>query len=65
VLTPRELEVLELVSRGMRNRVISTELGISETTVAVHIKNIFVKLKVSDRTSAVHVAIRRGFVHIA
>ena len=64
VLTPREIEVLELVSKGMRNKLIATELGITETTVAVHIKNIFAKLNVSERTSAVNVAIRRGIVHI-
>ena len=63
-LTPREIEVLELISRGMRNKLIATELGITETTVAVHIKNIFAKLKVNERTAAVHVAIRRGIVHI-
>ena len=63
-LTPREIEVLKFVSRGMRNKLIATELGITETTVAVHIKNIFAKLNVSERTSAVNVAIRRGIVHI-
>jgi len=63
-LTPREIEVLELISRGMRNKVIATQLGITETTVAVHIKNIFAKLKVNERTAAVHVAVRRGIVHI-
>ncbi len=63
-LTPREIEVLELISRGMRNKLIATELGITETTVAVHIKNIFAKLKVNERTAAVHVALRRGIVHI-
>jgi len=63
-LTPREIEVLELISRGLRNKLIATELGITETTVAVHIKNIFAKLKVNERTAAVHVAIRRGIVHI-
>jgi two-component system NarL family response regulator len=63
-LTPREIEVIELISRGMRNKVIATQLGITETTVAVHIKNIFAKLKVNERTAAVHVAVRRGIVHI-
>jgi DNA-binding NarL/FixJ family response regulator len=63
-LTPREVEVLSLVTRGMRNKVIATELGITETTVAVHIKNIFAKLKVNERTAAVNVALRRGIVHI-
>ena len=42
-LTPREVQVLELISRGMRNKLIATELGITDTTVAVHIKNIFAK----------------------
>lgn len=63
-LTPREIEVLDLISKGKRNKVIATELGITDTTVAVHIKNIFAKLKVNERTAAVHVAIRRGIVHI-
>jgi two-component system NarL family response regulator len=63
-LTPREIEVLELISRGMRNKLIAAELGITDTTVAVHIKNIFAKLKVNERTAAVHVAVRRGIVHI-
>jgi DNA-binding NarL/FixJ family response regulator len=63
-LTPREIEVLALVARGMRNKVIATELGITETTVAVHIKNVFAKLKVNERTAAVNVALRRGIVHI-
>src|SRR5665213_1265505 len=64
VLTRREIEVLELISRGLRNKIIATELGITETTVAVHIKNIFAKLKVNERTAAVNVGIRRGIVHI-
>jgi DNA-binding NarL/FixJ family response regulator len=63
-LTPREVEVLALVTRGLRNKVIATELGITETTVAVHLKNIFAKLKVNERTAAVNVALRRGIVHI-
>lgn len=64
VLTAREIGVLSLVSKGMRNKLIAAELGITETTVAVHIKNIFAKLRVGERTSAVNVAIRRGIVHI-
>ena len=63
-LTPREIEVLALISRGMRNKVIAAELGITETTVAVHIKNLFAKLRVNERTAAVNVGVRRGIVHM-
>ena len=63
-LTPREIQVMELVSEGRRNKEIAATLGISEETVQVHLKNIFAKLKVSERTAAVNVALRRGIVHI-
>ena len=63
-LTPREVQVMELVSEGRRNKEIASSLGISEETVQVHLKNIFAKLKVSERTAAVNVALRRGIVHI-
>ena len=63
-LTPREVQVMELVSLGKRNKEIAAVLGISEETVQVHLKNIFAKLKVSERTAAVNVALRRGIVHI-
>ena len=63
-LTPREVQVMELVSDGRRNKEIAVLLGISEETVQVHLKNIFAKLKVGERTAAVNVAIRRGIVHI-
>jgi DNA-binding NarL/FixJ family response regulator len=63
-LTPREVQVMELVSEGRRNKEIAVLLGISEETVQVHLKNIFAKLKVGERTAAVNVAIRRGIVHI-
>ena len=63
-LTPREVQVMELVSDGRRHKEIAVLLGISEETVQVHLKNIFAKLKVGERTAAVNVAIRRGIVHI-
>jgi DNA-binding NarL/FixJ family response regulator len=63
-LTPREIQVMELVAEGRRNKEIAVLLGISEETVQVHLKNIFVKLKVGERTAAVNVALRRGIVHI-
>jgi|SRR5688572_1711025 DNA-binding NarL/FixJ family response regulator len=63
-LTPREIEVLKLVAQGHRNKEIATLLRLSEETVPVHLKNIFAKLKVNERTAAVNVALRRGIVHI-
>ncbi len=63
-LTPREIEVLNLVSLGKRNKQIAALLGISEETVPVHVKNIFAKLKVTERTAAVNVGLKRGIVHI-
>jgi two-component system NarL family response regulator len=64
-LTPREVEVLELVSRGLRNKEIAGSLGLSEETVQVHVRNILSKLNAPDRTAAVNVALRRGIIHIA
>jgi two-component system NarL family response regulator len=63
-LTPREVAVLELLAQGMRNKEIAAALGISEGTVPVHMKSIFVKLEVNDRTAAINVAVRRGIIHI-
>jgi DNA-binding NarL/FixJ family response regulator len=63
-LTPREVQVLKLVSQGKRNKEIAAILGLSEDTVPVHVKNIFAKLRVNERTAAVNVALRRGIIHI-
>jgi DNA-binding NarL/FixJ family response regulator len=63
-LTAREIQVMELVAEGRRNKEIASSLSISEETVQVHLRNIFSKLKVSERTAALNVAIRRGIVHI-
>jgi DNA-binding NarL/FixJ family response regulator len=63
-LTPREVQVVELISEGMRNKEIAASLGISEETVQVHVRNILAKLKVQDRTAAINVALRRGIIHI-
>ena len=63
-LTKREMEVLELVAEGMRNKEIAGHLYISEETAQGHVKSILSKLKVHDRTEAVTVAIRRGILHI-
>jgi DNA-binding NarL/FixJ family response regulator len=63
-LTAREVEVLRLLVRGMRNKEIGSRLSISEETVRVHLKSIFVKFSVHDRTAALAEALRRGIVHI-
>src|SRR5215469_1973541 len=63
-LTPRELEVLELIRDGNRNKQIADKLSISETTVNFHIKNIMEKLQANDRAHAVTIALRRGLLHI-
>ena len=64
VLTPREIEVVQLISQGLRNKEIAVALGISEQTAKVHVKNILAKLNVSDRSAVVAVAVRRGIIHI-
>ena len=63
-LTPREVQVIELISQGMRNKDIAATLGISFETAQVHVKNILAKLKVQDRTAAVSVAVRRGIIQL-
>src|SRR5882672_1920004 len=63
-LSPRELEVLQLIAKGLRNKEIGARLDIAEDTVKIHIKNIFVKLEVIDRTEAVVAASQRGFIRI-
>lgn len=63
VLTARELEVLELVAEGLRNKEVATRLAVSEETVKMHLRNVMQKLEVNDRTHAVMVAVRRGFIH--
>jgi two-component system, NarL family, response regulator len=64
VLTAREIQVLHLVSQGLRNKEIAAVLGISDETARVHVKNILAKLEVNDRSAAVNVGIRRGIIHL-
>jgi two-component system, NarL family, response regulator YdfI len=61
-LSDRELEVLDLLSEGLSNKLIAHRLGISEHTVKTHVASIFVKLGATSRTEAVSQAIRRGLV---
>ena len=63
-LTDREFDVLRLVAQGLRNKDVAAHLEISDETVHVHLKNIFAKLEVKDRTEAVFVANRRGIIHL-
>ena len=63
-LTPREIEVLHKLARGLANKEIGDALGISEHTVKGHLKNILAKLRVADRTEAVTTAILRGIIHL-
>lgn len=61
-LSDRELTILRLVAHGHPNKQIASQLGLSADTVKAHLKSIFSKLGVSDRTEAVTVAARRGFI---
>lgn len=61
-LTPREIEVLALIAKGYSNKQVASALAISAETVHAHVRNVFVKLEVSDRTSAVMMAVRRGLI---
>jgi DNA-binding NarL/FixJ family response regulator len=61
-LTAREVQVIRAVSAGNANKCIAGNLGISEETVKCHMKNILIKLGARDRTHAVVIAMRRGFL---
>jgi DNA-binding NarL/FixJ family response regulator len=61
-LTPREIEVLENVASGHSNKIVADRLDISEETVKTHMRSILSKLGASDRTHAVTIALRRGFL---
>jgi DNA-binding NarL/FixJ family response regulator len=63
-LTLRELEVLQLMAKGLSNPDIARVLGRTESTMKVHVSNVFAKLGVADRTEAVTLAIRRGILHL-
>jgi DNA-binding NarL/FixJ family response regulator len=63
-LTGREIQVLEQIAGGNRNRDIAEKLFISEETVKVHIKHVMDKLGASDRTQAVAIGLRRGIIHL-
>jgi DNA-binding NarL/FixJ family response regulator len=61
-LTPREVQVLELLAEGLANKAIAGRLGISDQTVKFHVAAILGKLGVANRTEAVRAAVRRGVI---
>jgi len=61
-LTPREREVLALIGRGLPNKRIARELGVSEKTVKTHVGHVLAKLGVTDRTQAALHAVREGLL---
>jgi DNA-binding NarL/FixJ family response regulator len=62
VLSVRELDVLEQISQGRSNKIIASQLDITENTVKNHIKSILTKLDADDRTHAVTIALKRGYI---
>lgn len=63
-LTTREVSILELVAAGKANKTIAWELSVSEDTVKSHLRTIYGKLNVGDRTQAVTVALKRGIIEL-
>jgi DNA-binding NarL/FixJ family response regulator len=62
VLTEREIDILTRVAMGNSNKIIASQLNISEATVKYHLKSILSKLGANDRTHAVTIAMKRGFI---
>ena len=63
-LTPREHQVLTLITRGMSNREIAEELNIADKTVRIHVSSLLDKMNARDRTQAAILAIQHGIVHL-
>jgi DNA-binding NarL/FixJ family response regulator len=61
-LSPREVDILRQVAKGSSNKIIADCLRISEGTVKTHLKNVLSKLQANDRTHAVTIAMKRGFL---
>jgi DNA-binding NarL/FixJ family response regulator len=64
MLTSREIEILQLIARGNRNRDVAEALSISEDTVKVHVKHVMEKLGATDRTDAVVIGLKRGIIQL-
>lgn len=63
-LTEREIQVIQLIADGKTNKEIANTLAISEKTVKNHVRNIFQKLEVDDRTQAAMIALKRGLIEL-
>lgn len=63
-LSPREVEVLTYVAKGLSNKEISEKLGTASGTIKIHVQNILAKLGASDRTHAVTIAVQRGIFRL-
>jgi DNA-binding NarL/FixJ family response regulator len=63
-LSDREIGVLKLIAAGTSNKIIATQLSLAETTVKTHVQNILLKLGANDRTHAVTIAIKRGYLDL-
>jgi DNA-binding NarL/FixJ family response regulator len=63
-LTPREVQVLGLIARGLGNKEVAAELGTSPGTAKIHVQNLLAKLGATDRTHAVTIALKRGIIHL-
>ena len=61
-LSEREIEILRRVAKGNSNKIIASQLSVSEATIKAHMKSILSKLGANDRTHAVTIAMRRGFL---
>jgi len=61
-LTPREIQVLELLAEGLSNKAIAASLGVSDQTVKFHVASISGKLGAANRTEAVRIAVSRGLI---
>ena len=63
-LTPREIDILQLIAQGNANKVIADRLSVTEDTVKAHVRNILSKLSANDRTHAVTIGVKRGFIEL-
>ena len=63
-LSPREVEVLGLIAKGLANKEVAAALGVVEGTVKIHVTNILAKLRVSDRTQAILTAVKQGIIQL-
>ncbi len=64
LLTQREIDVVRLIAKGMRNKEIAVTLGIAEDTAKSHVRHVMAKLDVHDRSAVIGAAVRRGILHI-